>query len=110
MDYLERLQQMIDEYNAGSINVETFFKKLVEFSRALGEEEQRAIAENLSEEELAFFDFLTKPDLKLTRKQQAEVKTVAKQLLETLKREKLVLDWRKRQQSRAGVRLCVEQT
>jgi type I restriction enzyme R subunit len=99
---------MIDEYNAGSINVETFFKRLVEFSRSLQEEEQRAIKENLSEEELAIFDLLTKPDMKLTKKQEQEVKKVAKELLETLKLEKLVLDWRKRQQSRAAVRQCIE--
>jgi type I restriction enzyme, R subunit len=30
-------------------------------------------------------------------------------MLDTLKREKLVLDWRKRQQSRQGVRLYIEQ-
>jgi type I restriction enzyme R subunit len=38
------------------------------------------------------------------------VKQVAKNLLETLKREKLVLDWRKRQQARAAVRLTIEDT
>ena len=108
MDYMDKLQQMIDEYNAGSINVETFFKRLVEFSRSLQEEDQRAIKEQLSEEELAVFDLLTKPDMKLTKKQEQEVKKVAKALLETLKREKLVLDWRKRQQSRAAVRQCIE--
>ena len=32
----------------------------------------------------------------------------AKELLATLKREKLVLDWRKRQQSRAQVRVAIE--
>jgi hypothetical protein len=32
----------------------------------------------------------------------------ARALLETLKKEKLVLDWRKRQQSRSAVRLCIE--
>jgi type I restriction enzyme R subunit len=108
IDYMDKLQQMIDEYNAGSINVETFFKRLVEFSRSLQEEDQRAIKEQLSEEELAVFDLLTKPDMKLTKKQEQEVKKVAKALLETLKREKLVLDWRKRQQSRAAVRQCIE--
>jgi type I restriction enzyme R subunit len=30
-------------------------------------------------------------------------------LLATLKKEKLVLDWRKRQQSRAAVRVCIEE-
>lgn len=109
MDYLERFQQMVDEYNAGSINVEEFFKQLVAFAQGLNEEEQRRIAEQLSEEELAIFDLLTKPDMRLSEQERQQVKKVARELLETLEREKLVLDWRKRQQSRAGVRLAIEQ-
>src|SRR5690606_16521941 len=37
IDYLERFQQMIDEYNAGSVNVEEFFKRLMEFAQSLGQ-------------------------------------------------------------------------
>jgi type I restriction enzyme R subunit len=37
------------------------------------------------------------------------VKEVAKDLLNILKTEKLVLDWRKKQQTRAGVQLAIEQ-
>lgn len=109
MGYSERLQQLIDEYNAGSLNVETFFAKLVEFAKELTEEEKRGIAESLSEEELAIFDLLTRPDLKLTKVQELQVKKVAQELLTTLKAEKLVLDWRKKQQSRAAVRLAIEE-
>lgn len=109
MDYLEKFQQMIDEYNAGSVNVEAFFEELVAFARELNAEEKRGIAEQLEEEELTVFDLLTKPQLNLTKKDEQEVKKVARELLDTLKREKLVLDWRKRQQSRAAVRLCIEQ-
>ena len=36
------------------------------------------------------------------------MKDVSRTLLETLKREKLVLDWRKKQQSRADVRLTIQ--
>jgi len=46
--------------------------------------------------------------MKLTKREEDEVKKVAKELLETLKQEKLVLDWRKKQQTRASVRLCIE--
>jgi len=108
MNYLERFQQMIDEYNAGSINLEEFFKQLVNFAKGLNQEDKRSVAENLTEEELAIFDLLTKPGMKLTKKQEQQVKKVAKDLLQTLKKEKLVLDWRKRQQTRASVRLCIE--
>jgi type I restriction enzyme R subunit len=109
MDYLEKFQQMIDEYNAGSMNVEEFFKRLMVFAQRLNEEEKRSIAEGLTEEELALFDLLTRPEPKLTKNQEVEVKKVARELLDTLKGEKLVLDWRKKQQSRALVRLSIEQ-
>jgi type I restriction enzyme R subunit len=103
IDFLEEFQRMIDEYNAGSSNVETFFAKLMAFTRKLNTEDKRGIAEQLTEEELVIFDLLTKPKIGLTKQETAEVKKVAKSLLEKVKQEKLVLDWRKQQTTRAMV-------
>jgi len=108
MNFLEEFQKMIDEYNAGASNLETLFARLMAFTKRLSEEEKRGIAEQLTEEELVIFDLLTKPDMKLTKAEEIEVKKVAKELLETLKKEKLVLDWKKRQTTRASVRYTVE--
>ena len=110
MDYLEKFQEMIDEYNSGSHNVEFFFTKLMAFAQELNTEEKRGIAEKLSEEELAIFDLLTRPEITLGKKEELQVKKVAQKLLETLKEEMLVLDWRKRQQSRAAVLVSIEDT
>ncbi|WP_348233438.1 hypothetical protein [Trichocoleus sp. DQ-U1] len=44
MNYLDKFQQMIDEYNAGSCNVEIFFTELVEFAQELKVEDERALA------------------------------------------------------------------
>lgn len=107
LDFLEKFQEMIAAYNAGSKNIEEFFAELMEFAQSLNEEEKRGIAEGLSDEELAIFDILTKPTPKLTKKEEEKVKAVAKELLETLKREKLVLDWREKQQARAAVRQTI---
>ena len=107
LNYLERFQAMIAAYNSGSKNIEEFFTELVDFAQGLKEEEKRGIAEGLSEEELAIFDLLTKPTPKLTKKEEEKVKAVAKELLEALKREKLVLDWREKQQARAAVRQTI---
>ena len=103
MDFLEEFQRIVDEYNAGSSNVETFFAKLMTFTKKLNVEERRGISEQLSEEELVIFDLLTKPDVALTKQETADVKKVARTLLEKLKKEKLVLDWRKQQATRAMV-------
>mgnify|MGYP000955737772 CR=1 FL=1 len=108
MDYLERFREMIDAYNAGSLNAEEFFQQLMNFARSLNEEEKRAVGEQLDEEELAIFDLLTKPQIEMSGAERARVKATAKELLTTIKAGKLVLDWRKRQQSRAEVRVSIE--
>jgi len=105
---LEEFQRMIDEYNAGSAKIEEFFAKLMAFARRLNDEDKRGVAEQLTEEELAIFDLLTKPDVELSASDERKVKKVAKDLLETLKREKLTLDWRKQQSTRATVRYTIE--
>jgi type I restriction enzyme R subunit len=107
-DWVDRFQKLIDEYNAGSLNVEEFFKRLVEFTKGLSDEERRAVGESLDEEQLAIYDILTRPGPEMSADEKRQVKNVAQTLLTTLKREKLVLDWRKEQQSRAAVRLTVE--
>jgi type I restriction enzyme R subunit len=103
IDFLEEFQRMIDEYNSGAINVQVFFDRLLLFAGRLDTEEKRGIAEQLTEEELVVFDLLTKTDIVLTDEEVAEVKKVAKSLLAKLKQEKLVLDWRKQQTTRAMV-------
>jgi type I restriction enzyme, R subunit len=103
MDLAEKFEKLIDEYNSGSRNIESFFAGLKDFVGTLSTEEQRGIAEGLTEEELAIFDILTKPEPVLTKAEEAEVKKVCREMLATLTREKLVLDWREKQQAKAAV-------
>ena len=108
IDFLQEFQKMIDEYNSGAANIETFFAKLTAFAQKLSEEDKRGISEQLTEEDLVIFDLLTKPEIQLTKAEEREVKKVAKELLDKLKHEKLVLDWKKRQSTRAAVRFTIE--
>jgi type I restriction enzyme R subunit len=109
IDLVERFEKLVEDYNAGSLNVENFFQELLNFSKALTEEEARSLAEGLSEEQLAIFDILTRPAPELSDNETAQVKRVAAELLEVLKRDKIVLDWRKEQATRASVRVAVEE-
>lgn len=107
IDMLERFQSMIAEYNAGSATVEQLFEQLMEFIRSMSDEDQRAVREEMSQEELAIFDLLTKPEPKLTKAQEIKVKGIAKTLLAKLKREKLILDWRLKENAKADVRQTI---
>lgn len=107
-DFMEKFQRLIEEYNSGSKNIEEFFEGLLDQVADLNEEDQRAIREGLSSEEMALFDIITKPAPEMTSKEIAQVKSMCRELLVTLKREKLVLDWRKRQQTLSDVKRTVE--
>ncbi|MGO4871362.1 MAG: type I restriction endonuclease subunit R [Roseiarcus sp.] len=109
VDLLERLNDLIDRYNAGSMDVERLFEELTAFVQGMDEEEQRHVKEGLTEEELAIFDILTRPEPKLTKAEELAVKKIACELLAKLKREKFILDWRLRETAKADVRETIRQ-
>jgi hypothetical protein len=96
------LKKLIEEYNKG-LDVDLFFAKLMAFTKELSEEEKRGVSEQLTEEELSVFDILMKPEIEMTAADKKLVRDVARKLLHTLKEAKLVLDWRKKQRTRADV-------
>jgi type I restriction enzyme R subunit len=110
VNLVERFEKLVADYNAGSINTETFFQELLAFGKALTDEEARSLSEGLDEEHLAVFDLLMRPGPELSDAETVQVKKVADELLAILKGDKLVLDWRKQQATRAAVRVAVEVT
>ena len=104
---VEALRRLIDAYNAGSLNVDEMLRRLQALSRQLSEEEQRTVREGLTEPELAVFDLLTQPDPVLTGEQCDEVKAVARKLMAHIE-ERLVLDWRKKAETREAARGVVK--
>ncbi len=107
LEFVERIEALIADYNAGSLNIDEYLRRLIALSGDLSDEEQRAVSEGLTEHELAIFDLLTKPEPVLTDDEREIVKESAKKLLEHL-HEKLVLDWRRKAAATAGVRTTIK--
>ncbi|MEX2157138.1 MAG: type I restriction endonuclease subunit R [Gemmatimonadales bacterium] len=106
-DFAEKFEALIDSYNAGSRSIEELFEELVKLSRSLNEEQERHVRENMTEEELVIFDILTRPAPDLSAEERAELKKVARDLLERLK-QLLVLNWRQKAAARSQLRLAIE--
>jgi type I restriction enzyme R subunit len=106
LDLVAKLRDLIAEYNAGSLNVDEMLRRLQALSRDLSHEEERAVREDLSEPELAIFDLLTRPDPTLTDDERAQVKRIARELLERIT-DRLVLDWRRKAETREAARVLV---
>jgi len=105
-DYLTKFEELIESYNAGSRNIDELFKELLALSRSLNEEQERHVRECLSEE-LVVFDILTRPAPELAPEERAEVKKVARDMLEKLK-QLLVLNWRQKASARSQIKLTIE--
>ena len=108
-DFAQRLQGIIDAYNAGSSSADNYFAELIKFTQDLKEESERHIRENLTEDELELFDLLKKD--KMTNEETQKVRLAAKSLLHRLRKESpkvLVQDWFKDGQSKLRVRSAVE--
>lgn len=106
VDLAEKLQEIINNYNTVSSDVETFFKALREYAERLRDEEKRAAAEGLSEEELEIFDLLFEEHL--SEADTNKVKEAAQVLLQKLKdnetrRTILTTDWHKNVQLQGNV-------
>jgi len=103
--FLDRINSLIHEYNSGSRDLDAFFEELLVLAKELSEEDARAIKENLTEEELAIFDLLLKKNLNPDETEQ--VKKAAQELLDKLKTEKFVLDWKRKEETRADVKITI---
>jgi len=102
--FMDRLVALLQEYNSGAHDVDKLFDDLVALARDLSVEEQRAVKENLSEEELAIFDLLVKDNL--NPDEVAIIKGTAHELLLNL-RPLLVAHWRDFEANRAGVKISI---
>jgi type I restriction enzyme, R subunit len=110
IDFAQRYQGIIDQYNAGGSATEISYEDLLNFTKNLNEEEERHIREGLTEEELELFDLMKKE--KITKAEEVELKNAAKMLLIRLREEKpvvIVQDWYKDQQSQTRVKSAIEE-
>lgn len=105
IDFVQRLQRVIDDYNSGATATESYFDELTTFANALKEEAERHVREGLTEDELELFDLLRKDPL--TEGESQRVKLAAKHLLRRLVEEHpkvLVQDWHRTAQTQQQVR------
>ena len=109
-DFAQRLQKIIDAYNAGGSSTENYYEDLLKFARDMQAEDERHVREGLTDDELELFDLLKKDGM--TQDETQKVKLAAKSLLHRLLEEQpkvLVQDWYRDTQSSKVVRSAVEQ-
>lgn len=111
MDYYKKYQNIIADYNREKdrATVEETFANLMKLVADMDDEAQRHVREGLTEEELAFFDILTKENI--TKAARERVKQASKGLLTTLKEQLATMPaWTKNTTTQADVKVLILDT
>jgi type I restriction enzyme R subunit len=106
-DLQQKFLELVEQYNLGAYTAEEFFNHLKAFINDLEHEDKRTVREGLSEEELAVYDLMIQ-GAPLSDKERNRVKELAKELTEKMQ-EILVIDWRKKQRTKARVKNMIEE-
>ncbi len=104
MDYYKRYSEIVADYNREKdrVTIEETFAKLLDLAASLNEEQQRAVKEGLTEDELALFDLLNKPPLRKATRER--LKLASKSLLESVTKLIAPLErWTEKEQTKALV-------
>ena len=97
----ERLKELIEKYNAKTLEASEIIEKLVEIARELREKIQEGKRLDLTEEELAFYDMLLS---KRIFENYEEVKEIAKLIVEKMGGYVKIADWNNKEAIKAKIR------
>ncbi|MCC5841859.1 MAG: type I restriction endonuclease subunit R [Opitutales bacterium] len=108
MDFYKKYQEIVADYNKEKdrVTIEETFAKLVDLAQSLDAEQQRAVKEGLSEEELAIFDLLRRNPIAKTERER--VKDASRTLLTAIR--KIIgsmQEWTVKEQTRAEVEVSI---
>lgn len=100
---LDKLQEIIDEYENNIINSSKVVERLIELAQEIKQTESAGEQLGLSSEELAFYDVLSQGKKAL---KDAQLKKLVKELVRTIKRD-ISIDWTNHEVIKARIRANV---
>lgn len=104
----EMLLRVIEKYNVRLIDTSVVIEELIEIAKKLKKTAEEGRKLDLSEEELAFYDFLYS---KIGSEETSEqIKEVVKEIIRTLGPYIKVADWNKKESIRARIKMIVKES
>ena len=105
--FSEMIQRIMNEYLNGMLTNQQVIDELMKMAKEIQESQKAGNDLGLNEEELAFYDALTKPEAIKDFYENAELVALTKELTETLRKNKTI-DWQKRDTARAKMRMMIK--
>ncbi|WP_051689030.1 type I restriction endonuclease subunit R [Butyrivibrio sp. AE2032] len=105
--FSERMQRLMNQYINSMINNQIVIEELMKMANEIQLSREEGNELGLSDEELAFYDALTKPQAIKDFYENKELVALTKELTETLRKNKTI-DWQKRETARAKMRMMIK--
>lgn len=105
--FSEIMQNIINRYINGMITNEKVIEELCDMAKQIMHEKNIGKELGLTDEELAFYDALTKPQAIKDFYENDQLVAITKELTETLRKNRTI-DWQKKESTRAKMRSCVK--
>ncbi len=105
--FSEIVQQTLNRYLNGMLTNEEVIEELLKMAKEMMHAKDEGNKLGLNEEEMAFYDALTKPEAIGDFYNNPELIALTKELTETLRKNRTI-DWQKKESARAGMRRLVK--
>ena len=105
--FSELIQQTLNRYLNAMLTNEEVIQELLRLAKEMMHAKEEGNLLGLSDEELAFYDALTKPEAVKDFYSDEELVALTKELTETLRKNKTI-DWQKKESARAKMRMIVK--
>ena len=105
--FSELIQQTLNRYLNGMLTNEEVIQELLKLAKEMMHASEEGNLLGLNDEELAFYDALTKPEAVKDFYTDEELVALTKELTETLRKNKTI-DWQKKESARAKMRMIVK--
>lgn len=106
-EFSEKLTRIMNKYINGHITNQEVIEELIELANEIKNDVNSGEELGLTDEELAFYDALTKPENIKDFYEHEELINLTKELTEKLNANKTI-DWQKKESARAGMRRIVK--
>lgn len=105
--FSEMLQKVMNSYLNGLLTNQEVIDELLKLAKEMQKNQQEGNALGLTDEELAFYDALTKPQAIKDFYENDQLVAMTKELTETLRKNKTI-DWQKKNSARAKMRMLIK--
>lgn len=101
------IRQTLNRYLNGMLTNEEVIENLIELAHEMMRADEKGQKLGLNDEEIAFYDALTKPEAVKDFYSNEELIALTKELAETLRKNKTI-DWQKKESARAKMRMLIK--